>query len=101
MLIINIFKAYLPNSNLLFSDINQCFLSFGFYFLNDFYFVLLQQRFHASIEQTRCMSEYTNGYLHKLLEESKKLENHAAQANEIQMQSLADFQKSYEVGVLV
>ncbi|XP_021892543.1 kinesin-like protein KIN-5C [Carica papaya] len=56
----------------------------------------LRQRFHASIEQTRCMSEYTNGYLHKLLEESKKLENHAAQANEIQMQSLADFQKSYE-----
>ncbi|KAF3441637.1 hypothetical protein FNV43_RR15552 [Rhamnella rubrinervis] len=56
----------------------------------------LRQRFHASIEQTKDISEYSQGFLNKLLEESKKLEDHVTVVNDLKMKSIADFQKAYE-----
>ncbi|KAI6674070.1 hypothetical protein NL676_001976 [Syzygium grande] len=56
----------------------------------------LRQRFNVSIEHTKDISEYTNGFLGKLIEESKNLEGHAAHIEEIQMKSIAEFQKAYE-----
>lgn len=38
-----------------------------------------------------------SGFLHKLLEQFKMLENHAVQADAVQMKNIADFQKAYEV----
>lgn len=35
------------------------------------------------MEKTRAISVFTRGFLHKLLEESRKLENHATKAEEI------------------
>ncbi|KAK1563570.1 hypothetical protein Q3G72_029364 [Acer saccharum] len=56
----------------------------------------LRQRFHAAIEQTKDISEYTNGFLQKLKEESNSLENFAVKADDIQMNNIAEFQKAYE-----
>ncbi|XP_024038388.1 kinesin-like protein KIN-5C [Citrus clementina] len=56
----------------------------------------MRQRFQVTIERTKDIAEYTNGFLQKLLEESKSLENYAVQADENQMKSIADFQKAYE-----
>ncbi|KAJ0028790.1 hypothetical protein Pint_36047 [Pistacia integerrima] len=56
----------------------------------------LRQRFLATVEKTKDISEYTNGFIQNLLEESKRLENYAVKADEIQMKSIADFQKAYE-----
>lgn len=58
----------------------------------------IQQRFHVTIDQTKDISEYIEEFLSKLTEESKRLGNHAAEAEEIQMKSIAEFQKVYEVG---
>ncbi|XWS56012.1 hypothetical protein CRYUN_Cryun09bG0050000 [Craigia yunnanensis] len=55
----------------------------------------LRQRFHVSIEQTKDISDYTNGILDKLLEESVRVQNHAVQADEVQMKNIASFQKDY------
>ncbi len=57
----------------------------------------IEKRFNVSIEQTAEISNYTQGVLQNLLEESKRLENYAMQADEIQMKSIAEFQKAYEV----
>lgn len=62
---------------------------------------LIHQRFSVSIEHTKDISEYTNGFLGKLIEESKNLEGHAAHIEEIQMKSIAEFQKAYEVRELL
>ncbi|KAE8098577.1 hypothetical protein FH972_016630 [Carpinus fangiana] len=56
----------------------------------------LRQRFNVSIEQMRGISDYTQGLLENLLDESKRLENHAMRTDEIQMRSIAEFQKAYE-----
>ncbi|XP_044489949.1 kinesin-like protein KIN-5C [Mangifera indica] len=56
----------------------------------------LRQRFLATIEKTKDISEYSSGFIQKLLEESKSLENYAVQADEVQIKSIADFQKAYE-----
>ncbi|KAG2686633.1 hypothetical protein I3843_09G015600 [Carya illinoinensis] len=56
----------------------------------------LRQRFNVSIEQTRDISDYTHGFLQKLLEESKRLEHYAVHADETQVRSIAEFQKAYE-----
>ncbi|GAY33075.1 hypothetical protein CUMW_005500 [Citrus unshiu] len=56
----------------------------------------MRQRFQVTIERTKDIAEHTNGFLQKLLEESKSLENYAVQADENQMKSIADFQKAYE-----
>ncbi|XWS43400.1 hypothetical protein CRYUN_Cryun16bG0100200 [Craigia yunnanensis] len=56
----------------------------------------LRQRFHVSIEKTKDISDYTNGILDKLSEESVRVQNHGVQADEVQMKSIACFQKAYE-----
>ncbi|KAG6580710.1 Kinesin-like protein KIN-5C, partial [Cucurbita argyrosperma subsp. sororia] len=56
----------------------------------------LRQRFHVTIDQTKGISEYIEEFLSKLTEESKRLGNHAAEAEEIQIKSIAEFQKVYE-----
>ncbi|XP_039030627.1 kinesin-like protein KIN-5C [Hibiscus syriacus] len=56
----------------------------------------LRQRFHVSIEQTKDISDYTSEILDKLSEESVRVQNHAVQADEVQMKSIANFQKAYE-----
>ncbi|XP_021289820.1 kinesin-like protein KIN-5C [Herrania umbratica] len=56
----------------------------------------LRQRFHVSIEQTKDISDYTNEILDKLSEESVRVQNHAVQADEVQMKSIICFQKAYE-----
>ncbi|KAJ7976146.1 Kinesin-like protein [Quillaja saponaria] len=56
----------------------------------------LCQRFNASIQQTRDISEYTEGFVDKLLEESKRLENFALKADDLQKNTIAEFQKAYE-----
>ncbi|XP_015581587.2 kinesin-like protein KIN-5C [Ricinus communis] len=56
----------------------------------------LRQKFHVSGERTKEISDYMNGFLQKLLEQSKWLQNHGAHADETQLKSIADFQKAYE-----
>ncbi|KAF5954047.1 hypothetical protein HYC85_006903, partial [Camellia sinensis] len=55
----------------------------------------LRQRFHASIEQSKNISEYTHGFLHQLIEQSKNLQSHATQVDEIQTTSIEEFEKAY------
>lgn len=55
------------------------------------------QRFTASIEHLTSTSESIHGYVDKISEESKRLECHATQVDEIQMKSIAEFRNSYEV----
>ncbi|CAN6843732.1 unnamed protein product [Brassica oleracea] len=57
---------------------------------------LRQQKFHTTMEQTQEMSEYTSTFFQKLMQESKNAENRAAEANENQINSIIDFQKTYE-----
>ncbi|PKI49351.1 hypothetical protein CRG98_030279, partial [Punica granatum] len=56
----------------------------------------LRQRFNDSIESTKGISEFADGFFRNLLEELKKLENHAVNIDDIQMKSITDFQKAYE-----
>lgn len=58
---------------------------------------VLLQRFHVSIENTKNMSKFTHGLLQKLSEESSRLEKHATQADDVQMKSITEFQKAFEV----
>jgi hypothetical protein len=61
------------------------------------FFFVIEKKFNVSIEQTRGISDYTQGLLENLLDESKRLENHAMRTDEIQMRSIAEFLKAYEV----
>ncbi|PIN09034.1 Kinesin-like protein [Handroanthus impetiginosus] len=56
----------------------------------------LRQRFNASMEHLMNTSESIHEFLDKLLKESKRLECHAAQVDEIQMKGIAEFRKAYE-----
>ncbi|KAM7264573.1 hypothetical protein ACFE04_002256 [Oxalis oulophora] len=56
----------------------------------------LRQRFNDGLQQTKDISEYINGFLDKLSEESIRLQNHAVNADEVQMKSISEFQKAYE-----
>jgi hypothetical protein len=56
-----------------------------------------EQRFLVSGEKRKEVSEYMNGFLDKILEQCKSLENHAVQADAIQMKNITDFQEAYEV----
>ncbi|KAE8666168.1 Detected protein of confused Function [Hibiscus syriacus] len=56
----------------------------------------LRQRFHVSIEQTKDISDYASEILDKLSEEFVRVQNHAVQADEVQMKSISSFQKAYE-----
>ena len=53
------------------------------------------------MEQTQEMSEYTSTFFQKLMQESKNAENRAAEANDNQINSIIDFQKTYEVIMLL
>lgn len=53
------------------------------------------------MEQTQEMSEYTSTFFQKLMQESKNAENRAAEANDNQINSIIDFQKTYEVIILL
>ncbi|KAG5584002.1 hypothetical protein H5410_044436 [Solanum commersonii] len=56
----------------------------------------LRQRFDDSTEHLTNISEIIQGFFDKLLEESKRLERHSTTADEIQMKSIAEFEKAYE-----
>ncbi|KAJ4903718.1 putative 125 kDa kinesin-related protein [Raphanus sativus] len=56
----------------------------------------LRQKFHTTMEKTQEMSEYTSTFFQKLMVESKNAENRAAEANDNQINSIIDFQKTYE-----
>ncbi|CAN6825145.1 unnamed protein product [Brassica oleracea] len=56
----------------------------------------LRQKFHTTMEQTQEMSEYTSTFFQKLMQETKDAENRAAEANDSQISSIIDFQKTYE-----
>ncbi|KAL3327512.1 hypothetical protein AABB24_035276 [Solanum stoloniferum] len=56
----------------------------------------LRQRFNDSTEHLTNISEIIQGFFDKLLEESKRLERHSTTADEIQMKSIAEFEKAYE-----
>ncbi|XP_061353443.1 kinesin-like protein KIN-5C [Gastrolobium bilobum] len=56
----------------------------------------LRHRFNVSAEQLKDISEYTHEFVEKLLEEEKRLENFASEADEIQTKSIREFKKAYE-----
>ena len=47
------------------------------------------------MEQTHEMSEYISSFFQKLMEESKNAENRVAEANDNQLNSIIDFQKTH------
>lgn len=55
------------------------------------------QRFNAGVENLTNISECMHGFLDKLMEESKRLERHATHIDEVQTNSIVEFQKVYEV----
>ncbi|KAL2503036.1 kinesin-related protein [Forsythia ovata] len=56
----------------------------------------LRQKFNANIEHLMDTSENIHGFLDKLLEESKRLEGHATQVDEMQTKCIVEFQNAYE-----
>ncbi|CAN7015164.1 unnamed protein product [Brassica oleracea var. botrytis] len=56
---------------------------------------LRQQKFHTTMEQTHELSEYISSFFQKLMEESKNAENRVAEANDNQLNSIIDFQKTH------
>ncbi|XP_024019672.1 kinesin-like protein KIN-5C [Morus notabilis] len=56
----------------------------------------LRQRFNATAEQLKDISEYSQGFLQGLYDERKKLESHVTEVNETKMKTIADFQKAFE-----
>ena len=59
--------------------------------------VTCKKRFNVSAEQIKDISECTQEFVDKLLEEAKRLENFASEADEMQTKSIAEFKKAYEV----
>lgn len=55
------------------------------------------KRFNLSLEQIKDISERSQEFVDKLFEESKKLEDFASQADEMQMKNIDEFKKAYEV----
>ncbi|KAG8376745.1 hypothetical protein BUALT_Bualt09G0095700 [Buddleja alternifolia] len=56
----------------------------------------IRERCNASIENLTSTSESLHGFLQNLLEESRRLENHATKVDEVQTKCIAEFQKAYE-----
>ncbi|KAL5545811.1 hypothetical protein UlMin_005498 [Ulmus minor] len=56
----------------------------------------LKQRFKSGVDQTKEISEFSQGFLQQLFEESSRLESHVAQFNEMKMKTIAEFQSAYE-----
>jgi len=55
------------------------------------------KKFKLSLEQIKDISERSQEFVDKLFEESKKLEDYASQADQVQMKSIDEFKKAYEV----
>lgn len=55
------------------------------------------KRFNLSLEQIKDISDRSQEFVDKLFEESKKLEDYASQADQMQMKSIDEFKKAYEV----
>lgn len=62
-------------------------------------FALHLQRFTASKDHLISTSESIHSYLDKLLDESKRLESHATQLDDVQTKCITEFRKSYEVSL--
>ncbi|XP_027903365.1 kinesin-like protein KIN-5C [Vigna unguiculata] len=56
----------------------------------------LRNKFKLSLEQIKDISERSQEFVDKLFEESKKLEDYASQADQVQMKSIDEFKKAYE-----
>ncbi|KAG5043914.1 hypothetical protein JHK87_007829 [Glycine soja] len=56
----------------------------------------LRSRFNLSLEQIKDISDRSQEFVDKLFEESKKLEDYASQADQMQMKSIDEFKKAYE-----
>ncbi|XP_014521873.1 kinesin-like protein KIN-5C [Vigna radiata var. radiata] len=57
----------------------------------------LRNKFNLSLEQIKDISERSQEFVDKLFEESKKLKDYASQADPVQMKSIDEFKKAYEV----
>lgn len=58
------------------------------------------KRFNLSVEQIKEISERSEELVEKLFEETKKLEEFVARADQMQTESIDDFKKAYEVIML-
>ncbi|XP_027352817.1 kinesin-like protein KIN-5C [Abrus precatorius] len=56
----------------------------------------LRHRFNLSVEQINDISQRSEEFVNKLSEESKKLEDYASQADQMQIRSIDEFRKAYE-----
>ncbi|KAI3749932.1 hypothetical protein L2E82_20553 [Cichorium intybus] len=56
----------------------------------------LRQRFNVSVGLTKDISKFIHEFFDKLVENSKALESHASQVNEIQTKNIDEFQMEYE-----
>ncbi|XP_057425345.1 kinesin-like protein KIN-5C [Lotus japonicus] len=56
----------------------------------------MRNRFNVSAEQIKDISDCTHEFVDNLLEEAKRLENFASEADEMQMKSITEFKKAYE-----
>ncbi|KAG4916479.1 hypothetical protein JHK87_054036 [Glycine soja] len=56
----------------------------------------LRNRFNLSLEQIKDISDRSQEFVDKLFEESKKLEDYASQADQMQLKSIDEFKKAYE-----
>jgi kinesin family protein 11 len=61
------------------------------------FFGFVKKRLSVNAEQIKDLSECTHEFEDKLLKEVKRLENFASAADEMQMKSIAEFKKAYEV----
>ncbi|RYR03910.1 hypothetical protein Ahy_B06g083316 [Arachis hypogaea] len=56
----------------------------------------MRHRFNLSVEQIKDISDRSQEFVDKLFEESKKLEDFASEAEQTQLNCIADFRKSFE-----
>ncbi|KAK2418459.1 kinesin protein KIN-5D [Trifolium repens] len=56
----------------------------------------VRNRFNLSVEQIKEISERSEELVEKLFDESKKLEDFVAQADQMQIESIDEFKKAYE-----
>ncbi|WVZ13972.1 hypothetical protein V8G54_011538, partial [Vigna mungo] len=54
------------------------------------------KKFNLSLKQIKDISERSQEFVDKLFEKSKKLEDYASQADQVQMKSIDEFKKAYE-----
>jgi hypothetical protein len=73
----------------------DCTIDLLMFFVDVFW--LGQKRLSANAEQIKDISECTHEFEDTILKEAKSLENFASAADEMQMKSIAEFKKAYEV----